>query len=93
MSLSRTDVLARLLTPLLAGALVVAVPPVSYADGRTGAPRCGEEADPGWSPAATRLDSADGYHAYTGNGYLGTRVPPTGAGYAETGAPTAGMSG
>ncbi|MFJ1575810.1 glycosyl hydrolase family 65 protein [Streptomyces sp. NPDC088182] len=88
MSLSRTDVLARLLTPLLAGALVAAVPPVSYAEGTAGAPRCGEEADRGWSPAATRTDSADSHHAYTGNGYLGTRVPPTGAGYAETGTPT-----
>ncbi|MFE3141799.1 discoidin domain-containing protein [Streptomyces scopuliridis] len=92
MSLSRTHVLAPLLTPvlapLLAGALVVAVPPVSYADGGSGAPRCGEEADRGWSPTATRIDPADSYHAYTGNGYLGTRVPPTGAGYAETGTTT-----
>ncbi|WP_329063920.1 discoidin domain-containing protein [Streptomyces sp. NBC_01429] len=51
-------------------------------------PACGTESGPGWAPAATRIDPADSYHAYTGNGYLGTRVPPTGAGYAESGAAT-----
>ncbi|MFC9427843.1 discoidin domain-containing protein [Streptomyces sp. NPDC056987] len=51
-------------------------------------PPCGQETEPGWSPAATRIDPADSYHAYTGNGFLGVRVPPTGAGYAEPGGAT-----
>ncbi|MFJ1644221.1 discoidin domain-containing protein [Streptomyces sp. NPDC088258] len=90
MSLSRT----RLLAPLVAGTLLAVVPPLTYADSRTPdpapapAPACGTEPGPGWAPAATRIDPADSYHAYTGNGYLGTRVPPTGAGYAESGAAT-----
>ncbi|MFF5564465.1 discoidin domain-containing protein [Streptomyces sp. NPDC012623] len=90
MSLSRT----RLLAPLVAGTLLAVVPPLTYADSRTPdpapapAPACGTEPGPGWTPAATRIDPADSYHAYTGNGYLGTRVPPTGAGYAESGAAT-----
>ncbi|WP_223281279.1 glycosyl hydrolase family 65 protein [Streptomyces antnestii] len=41
--------------------------------------------DPAWAPATTRPDPANTYHAYTGNGYLGVRVPPSGAGYAEPG--------
>ena len=92
MSRTRTQLLA----PLVAGALVATVPPVSYADGppaRSLSPTCEQEGErgaeaPGWSPTATRIDPADSHHAYTGNGYLGVRVPPTGAGYAENGAPT-----
>ncbi|MFJ1745274.1 glycosyl hydrolase family 65 protein [Streptomyces sp. NPDC088116] len=91
MSRTRTQ----LLVPLVAGALVVTVPPVSYADGppaRSLSPSCGQKTDPtddpGWYPTATRIDPADSHHAYTGNGYLGVRVPPTGAGYAESGTPT-----
>ncbi|MEV7679579.1 hypothetical protein AB0O64_13615 [Streptomyces sp. NPDC088341] len=64
MRLSRTHMLA----PLLAGALAAAVPPLSYAEGRGSSPSCGEEADPGWSPTATRVDPVDSHHAYTGNG-------------------------
>ncbi|MFB7758632.1 haloacid dehalogenase, partial [Streptomyces sp. NPDC056121] len=41
--------------------------------------------DPAWAPATTRVDPANTYHAYTGNGYLGVRVPPSGAGYAAPG--------
>ncbi|AEW97906.1 MULTISPECIES: discoidin domain-containing protein [Streptomycetaceae] len=37
--------------------------------------------DPSWAPTATRIDPADSYHAFVGNGYLGQRVPPLGAGY------------
>ncbi|MEU6663341.1 discoidin domain-containing protein [Streptomyces sp. NPDC046821] len=40
---------------------------------------------PPWAPATTRPDPANTFHAYTGNGYLGVRVPPAGAGYAEPG--------
>ncbi|MFJ2439248.1 discoidin domain-containing protein [Streptomyces sp. NPDC087658] len=88
MPLSRTPFLA----PLLAGALAVtAVPPVAHAADPapvTAPAGCGQEDDPGWSPAATRIDPADSHHAHTGNGYLGVRVPPTGAGYAEPGGAT-----
>ncbi|MER7203575.1 haloacid dehalogenase, partial [Streptomyces sp. NPDC000188] len=54
----------------------------------TGSPSEASEActgDPAWAPATTRIDPANTYHAYTGNGYLGVRVPPSGAGYAEPG--------
>ncbi|MFF1735090.1 discoidin domain-containing protein [Streptomyces sp. NPDC058247] len=44
--------------------------------------------DPAWAPATTRIDPANAYHAYTGNGYLGVRVPPSGAGYDEPGGKT-----
>ncbi|GHG95779.1 glycosyl hydrolase family 65 protein [Streptomyces lanatus] len=40
---------------------------------------------PGWSPTATRIDPKDAHHPYVGNGYLATRVPPTGTGYAASG--------
>ncbi|MFJ7998127.1 discoidin domain-containing protein [Streptomyces sp. NPDC096310] len=90
----------RLAAPLVvAVTLLLAVLPPSYADPAPGArtvpgpdtpsePPCGQETGPGWSPTATRFDPAGSYHAYTGNGYLGVRVPPTGAGYDEPGGAT-----
>lgn len=87
MSLKRIS----LLTSLVAVALAVPPPPVSYASapgsqapvcGRTGAP------DPSWAPASTSFGEAEGYDSYVGNGYLGHRVPATGAGYAATGQKT-----
>ncbi|MDV9178621.1 haloacid dehalogenase, partial [Streptomyces sp. W16] len=73
----------RLLLPLLAAALLLPPPPASAAP----RPRddCGAR---GWAPSATRIDPADTYHPYVGNGYLGTRVPPAGAGYAASGEKT-----
>ncbi|MET7680357.1 glycosyl hydrolase family 65 protein [Streptomyces sp. NPDC005423] len=72
-----------LLPPLLAAALLVLPAPVSAAPRRLDA--CSA---PGWAPSAGRIDPADPYHPYVGNGYLGTRVPPAGAGYAESGGKT-----
>lgn len=73
----------RLLLPLLAAALLLPPPPASAA------PRplddCGAR---DWAPSATRIDPKDTYHPYVGNGYLGTRVPPAGAGYAASGEKT-----
>lgn len=44
--------------------------------------RCGPPGDPTWAPTATRRGPAKGaYNPYVGNGYLGVRVPPAGAGY------------
>ncbi|AWL40386.1 MULTISPECIES: discoidin domain-containing protein [unclassified Streptomyces] len=87
MSLTRIS----LLTSLVAVALAAPLPPLSYASapgspspvcGRTGAP------DPSWAPASTSFGEAEGYDPYVGNGYLGHRVPATGAGYAATGQKT-----
>ncbi|MFJ8926887.1 discoidin domain-containing protein [Streptomyces sp. NPDC102364] len=55
------------------------VPPAQAAPS---APGCG---GPGWSLATRTAEPASPYHAYAGNGYLGVRVPPVGAGYARTG--------
>ncbi|MFG2521650.1 discoidin domain-containing protein [Streptomyces sp. NPDC048527] len=85
------------LTVLLALAVLGAAPgaalatpgPAPAAPARTpgpaGSPSATCTGDPAWAPATTRVDPANAYHAYTGNGYLGVRVPPSGAGYAETG--------
>ncbi|MEV8005088.1 glycosyl hydrolase family 65 protein [Streptomyces parvus] len=51
-------------------------------------PACGNTSDPAWAPSSTRFGEADGYDPYVGNGYLGHRVPATGAGYASTGEKT-----
>ncbi|MFJ4706909.1 glycosyl hydrolase family 65 protein [Streptomyces anulatus] len=60
-------------------------PPAVPACGRTdgqGAPGTS------WAPTSTRFGEAAGYDPYIGNGYLGHRVPPAGAGYAATGEKT-----
>ncbi|SCE62635.1 Glycosyl hydrolase family 65 central catalytic domain-containing protein, partial [Streptomyces sp. OspMP-M43] len=56
-------------------------------------PACGAtggQGGPGtsWAPTSTRFGEAAGYDPYIGNGYLGHRVPPAGAGYAATGEKT-----
>ncbi|PCG85621.1 haloacid dehalogenase [Streptomyces sp. WZ.A104] len=94
MSLSRTSVLA----PLLAAALIAPLPPLAHgsrAPGPTPAPppasvpACGQGASGGaWVRTSTRFGEADEYDPYVGNGYLGHRVPATGAGYAATGGKT-----
>lgn len=77
----------RLLLPLLAAALFLPLPLSPAVAAPRPHPRddCGT---PGWTPSATRIDPTDTYHPYVGNGYLGTRVPPAGAGYAATGEKT-----
>ncbi|MEU7225810.1 discoidin domain-containing protein [Streptomyces chrestomyceticus] len=42
----------------------------------------------GWTPTATRIDPEDGHHAFVGNGYLGQRIAPNGAGYTAPGETT-----
>ncbi|GGV79645.1 kojibiose phosphorylase [Streptomyces gelaticus] len=81
---------SRLLTSfasLVAGALIVPPGPPSYAATPPSAPAaaataCGRDTDPAWAPASTRFGETAGYDPYTGNGYLGHRVPAAGAGYA-----------
>lgn len=82
---------ARLIAPLLAGALIAAVPPDSPASAapaprNTACPQ-GEDGD-GWALSADRIDPDSGFDAVVGNGYLGQRVAPHGTGYAATGAKT-----
>ncbi|WP_326699627.1 discoidin domain-containing protein [Streptomyces sp. NBC_01754] len=80
-----------LLTSLVAAALVAPPPPVSHASpDAPPTPVCGrsEGPDPSWTPASTTFGEAGGYDPYVGNGYLGHRVPATGAGYATTGQKT-----
>ncbi|MCX4845521.1 discoidin domain-containing protein [Streptomyces sp. NBC_00893] len=93
MSLSRL-VLLTSLTSLVAGALIAPPAPAPYAaPPATAAPpsattACGRDTDPAWAPTSTRYGEAAGYDAYTGNGYLGHRVPAAGAGYAASGEKT-----
>ncbi|GGN82467.1 kojibiose phosphorylase [Streptomyces albiflavescens] len=76
----------RRLAPLLVATLLLPLPRAFAAP--TDGPRGCAPGDPAWSPTATHLDAEDTYHPYVGNGYLGTRVPPTGTGYAATGEKT-----
>ena len=64
-------------------ALLVAGPaqPVAAATGAAPAPAA---AGDGWTLATTSPSDAAAAPAYLGNGYVGTRVPADGAGYAET---------
>ncbi|MEV6548673.1 glycosyl hydrolase family 65 protein [Streptomyces sp. NPDC051597] len=80
---------ARLTAVLLAGSLVTSAPAAASQTARNPAPadatcRTGD----GWTLDATRIDAADTHHAFVGNGYLGQRVPPNGAGYADSEAKT-----
>ncbi|WP_367133191.1 MULTISPECIES: discoidin domain-containing protein [Streptomyces] len=85
---------ARLTALLLAGALVAPVAPAAAASApqpptadRSPAavpPSAGCRTGDGWSLDSTRIDTADTHHAYVGNGYLGQRVPPNGAGYSAS---------
>jgi trehalose/maltose hydrolase-like predicted phosphorylase len=89
MSLSRTPLLA----PLVASALIAAAVPssssarTSHAEispAKASPTSCERETDPAWAPTSTSVDATGDHHAYTANGYLGVRVPPTGAGYAQS---------
>ncbi|MFD5794203.1 glycosyl hydrolase family 65 protein [Streptomyces diastatochromogenes] len=73
-----------LVAPLLAAALLLPLPP-AHAAPRSPGDGC---TAPGWAPTATRIDAKDAHRPYVGNGYLATRVPPTGTGYAATGETT-----
>ncbi|GAA2935348.1 discoidin domain-containing protein [Kitasatospora cinereorecta] len=92
MSLNRIS----LLTSLVAGALIAPLPPLSHAAvPQPPAAVCGRPQAPGapspdasWAPTSTVFGEAEGYDPYVGNGYLGHRVPATGAGYAATGGRT-----
>ncbi|MDX3763026.1 discoidin domain-containing protein [Streptomyces sp. AK02-04a] len=84
-------------TQSLAAAVAAAallLPPValspaqaSQRSGPAASTRCAPQ-DRTWSPTATSFDPNGAHHAYVGNGYLGARVPPAGAGYAAPGGKT-----
>lgn len=93
MSPSRIPLLTSLAA--LAAALLAPLPPLAQAaDSRTAAPpapvsvACGHDTDSAWAPASTTFGEAAGHDPYVGNGYLGHRVPATGAGYAAPGEKT-----
>ncbi|MEU6821088.1 discoidin domain-containing protein [Streptomyces atriruber] len=82
---------ARLTAVLLAGTLVASVPSVAARtapDGDT-TPTAHCRTGDGWTLGTTTpADAKDTHHAFVGNGYLGQRVPPNGAGYADSEAKT-----
>lgn len=83
-SLPRT---ARFIAPFLVGVLAAAVPPTAAADNatpRTDGPTTPASPHDDWTLTSTRIDPKDTYHAFVGNGYLGQRVAPNGAGYADS---------
>ncbi|MGW2815705.1 discoidin domain-containing protein [Streptomyces sp. NPDC001415] len=80
---------ARLTAVLLAGALLASVPPAaSQPVPNTAATTANCPDSNGWTLDTTRIDAANTHHAFVGNGYLGQRVPPNGAGYADSTAKT-----
>ncbi|GAU65820.1 glycosidase [Streptomyces sp. NBRC 110611] len=85
----------RLSAALLAGALVATVPPsapvrADAAPAADPAPAAGAACrkGDGWTLDSSRIDPEDTHHAFVGNGYLGQRVPPNGAGYTDSAAKT-----
>ncbi|MEU7135973.1 discoidin domain-containing protein [Streptomyces sp. NPDC046261] len=88
----------RLSALLLAGVLVASVPPAAAAQAPqpptaerspTSVPPTGNcRTGDGWTLESTRVDTGDTHHASIGNGYLGQRVPPNGAGYTGSDAKT-----
>ncbi|TXC96801.1 discoidin domain-containing protein [Streptomyces sp. ISID311] len=92
----------KLVAPLLAGALVAVLAPVSASAAAPervpagGPPAGGAPQEPcldgdggdGWTATSTKIDPKGGYDAYVGNGYLGARVAPNGAGYTAPGGKT-----
>ncbi|MGH3311609.1 MAG: haloacid dehalogenase, partial [Streptomyces sp.] len=88
---------ARLVPPLLACALVAAVPHAAASPSPGGRAAAGDaqpgasgvrDGRDGWVLSSKKIDPDDSYHAYVGNGYLGQRVAPTGTGYAASGEKT-----
>ncbi|MFD9484800.1 discoidin domain-containing protein [Streptomyces sp. NPDC059991] len=80
---------ARLTAVLLAGVLVASVPSAASQPAMNAAATtatCRDSDD--WTLGTTRVDATDTHHAFVGNGYLGQRVPPNGAGYADSTAKT-----
>lgn len=77
----------KLVAPTLATALIALLAPISASASAPPPARGGPpaaqgpcEQDDGWTATATKIDPEDSHHAFVGNGYLGQRVPPNGAG-------------
>ncbi|GHF25783.1 kojibiose phosphorylase [Streptomyces mashuensis] len=89
---ARLTSLASLTSCLLAGLLVAPAPPAAAAPPAVppaaAPPVAGCRTGDGWTLDSTRLTGDDTHHAYVGNGYLGQRVAPNGAGYTDSGAKT-----
>ncbi|MEV5951814.1 discoidin domain-containing protein [Streptomyces sp. NPDC051993] len=80
---------ARLTAVLLAGVLVTSAPPAASQPARnTADPTANCRSSDDWTLGTNHIDTADTHHAFVGNGYLGQRVPPNGAGYADSDAKT-----
>ncbi|MEV4441959.1 glycosyl hydrolase family 65 protein [Streptomyces sp. NPDC049577] len=90
----------RLSALLLVGVLTASVPPAAAAPApapqppttdrpSASAPPAGDcRTGEGWTLGTTRVNDDDTHHAYVGNGYLGQRVAPNGAGYTGSTAKT-----
>ncbi|RAJ69799.1 trehalose/maltose hydrolase-like predicted phosphorylase [Streptomyces sp. Amel2xB2] len=82
---------ARLALPLLACALVAAVPqapttvPQGGVAGSARQPGPGEDGRSGWVLTSHDKKHGGSYRPYVGNGYLGQRVAPSGSGYSAGG--------
>ncbi|QPP08719.1 haloacid dehalogenase [Streptomyces bathyalis] len=78
---------SRLTLPLLACALVAAVPQASTTapPGAVASATSPDARHGGWVLTSHERDPDDSYRAYVGNGYLGQRVAPSGSGYSASG--------
>ncbi|MGW8381069.1 glycosyl hydrolase family 65 protein [Streptomyces sp. ODS28] len=78
----------RLLVPVLACALVAAVPQASAAGPPGERSPGGPRGSGGWVWTSHTYDREDGFRPFVGNGYLGQRVAAAGAGYSASGEKT-----
>ncbi|WP_378733045.1 discoidin domain-containing protein [Nocardia brasiliensis] len=86
---SRTKILVGiavvLAIALVASGILFAVRQTSRDEATPVCPGDDASSAPGWTSSNTEVDAGFERHPFVGNGYLGLRLPPRGAGYASTG--------